>query len=957
MLLFVLRKLAARPWLTVCLAVGAILAITLLCSVPLYTQGVLQRSLIQAFEEFQIKQGRYPGAYTVRQDFPSDFRDPQGRFTFHEYEKRLDTELIPSLGLPIVEEVQRLIVSYLAAHREDVPEEDERLVLLEALQGMDAHVTVIHGRAPRADAGAGVLEAMVSEKALHELDLVLGEIYAITDTRGYLQEPLRVRVVGVFAPAEARDLFWYRPLEDFRISLFIDYEEFRSRFVEPRSPLFSGAEWYRALDYYALQARHLGGLVRTLREHESLFRSVGVRVYEIPMLGLAEMHLAEQRRLTRNLVLLLLPVLLLLFFYVYMVTRLVVHHERNDIAVLKSRGAATRQLVLSYALESVLLAAVAVGVGPPLARLASIVVGGVGGFLEFVRRPALEVHLDLKTYAYACAGAAYFCLAMLVPALLASRRTIVEHKRRRARARGWVVWKRFGLDGILLGVSMYGYYGYLTRSDLAVRLGAGGGEVPVDPVLFVLSTLFVLGVALVSLRLFPVLVKGFLRVGQSSWSPPAFAALVQVGRGASEATFFMLFLILTVSTGTFAGNAARTINWNIADKTRYVVGADVALKERWVPLVSEDPAAGVLGVAEVREPPLRRFSELAGVEVATPVMRRDGVMVESRATTVSDAYFMAVVPHQFGEVGYFRDDLYEYAWYDYLNLLTASPQGAILSTSFQHRYGLAVGDSVHVSWGGNERLAFHVLAFVDYWPTYNPSGPPYGLPLSGDREQTGVLARAAVDGSVPRSGMVVVNLDYVRTQTPMEGYEVWLALEEHATTEEFYGSLRVLDISLEGILNARQTLLDYKNDPDVQGTNGILTLGFVATLLICLVGFLVYSILSFGSRVLQFGVLRAMGLSSRRVRAMVFYEQLLTSGLALILGGLIGELTCRLFVPMLEHIFGAAGQAPPFRVVSFFVDYVKLYAVVGGSLLAGFAVLVRLLSVTRIHQAIKLGEE
>jgi putative ABC transport system permease protein len=623
-----------------------------------------------------------------------------------------------------------------------------------------------------------------------------------------------------------------------------------------------------------------------------------------------------------------------------------------------SRGASARQVTVSYALESLLLAALAIALGPPLARIGAVAVGMADGFLQFVRRPPLEARLDLRTYAYAAAGGVYFSLAMMIPALRACRRTIVEHKRRSARARERLPWRRFAVDLLLLGAALWGYWGYLSRSRLLAQLGSSGAGVPVDPLLFVLSTVFVLGVALLVLRLFPVLLRLLFRAGRRAWSPAAYAALLEVGRGASEATFLMLFLILTVSTGIFSGNSARTINWNVAAKTRYMVGADVTLRERWAPLGSEDPA----GVAEVREPPFRRFRELEGVRLATPVLRRDGVTVEGGSSTVSDAYLMAVVPHEFGQVAFFRDDLYDRPWYEYLNLLTAARQGAVLSRSLALRYGLSVGDTVHVSWGGNERLPFVVQGFVDYWPTYNPLGAPFGLPLtaagqggSGARRST--LTPAAAEGTTPQSGMVVVNLEYVRTQGPVEGYEVWMALEEEASSEALYGSLGVQGISLEAVQNARQAILDYKNDPELQGTNGILTLGFMATLLICLVGFLVHVTLSFGSRTLQFGLLRAMGLSASRVRAMVLYEQLLTSGVALLLGALIGELDCVLFVPMLRHIFGSVAEVPPFRVVAFVADYLKLYAVVAASLAAGFVVLARMLARTRIHQALKLGEE
>ena len=46
--------------------------------------------------------------------------------------------------------------------------------------------------------------------------------------------------------------------------------------------------------------------------------------------------------------------------------------------------------------------------------------------------------------------------------------------------------------------------------------------------------------------------------------------------------------------------------------------------------------------------------------------------------------------------------------------------------------------------------------------------------------------------------------------------------------------------------------MEQKNDPVLQGTNGILTVGFIVVLLLCTVGFLIYWILSIQSRALLF---------------------------------------------------------------------------------------------------------
>jgi len=127
--------------------------------------------------------------------------------------------------------------------------------------------------------------------------------------------------------------------------------------------------------------------------------------------------------------------------------------------------------------------------------------------------------------------------------------------------------------------------------------------------------------------------------------------------------------------------------------------------------------------------------------------------------------------------------------------------------------------------------------------------------------------------------------------------------------------------------------------------------------MVTVIGFLIYWIISIQSRVLQFGVLRAMGMSRRRVLALIAWEQLMVSGVAVALGIAIGGLAGDVFVPLLQLTASASQQVPPFRVVAEPSDYARVYAVVGGMLAVGFAALGVFVFRLRVAEAMKLGEE
>lgn len=296
---------------------------------------------------------------------------------------------------------------------------------------------------------------------------------------------------------------------------------------------------------------------------------------------------------------------------------------------------------------------------------------------------------------------------------------------------------------------------------------------------------------------------------------------------------------------------------------------------------------------------------------------------------------MTVIPGEFAQVCWFRNDLLPTHINNYLNALAEYPSGIIVSSDFQD-WGVELGDEISVKWGKNDYIDATVIAFVDYWPALNP----YEQNDNGEYKS-----------------FAVMNYDYALLQTAVEPYEVWVDLEDDATVEEFYNSIENSDIELTTLTVASQNIISEKNDPMLQGMNGALTLGFITIMIMCIIGFLIYWILSIKSRTLQFGILRAMGMSYREIIAVIIYEQLLVSGVAIVAAVVVGGVASDLFVPLFQSLYSAIERVPPFAVTPLRSDYIKLYIVVGAMLLIGFIVLGRIISKIKISQALKLGED
>ena len=90
---------------------------------------------------------------------------------------------------------------------------------------------------------------------------------------------------------------------------------------------------------------------------------------------------------------------------------------------------------------------------------------------------------------------------------------------------------------------------------------------------------------------------------------------------------------------------------------------------------------------------------------------------------------------------------------------------------------------------------------------------------------------------------------------------------------------------------------------------------------------------------------------------MLINEHAFISGAPLIAGALVGWLTARLFMPLIQIAYSSAENALPLEVVSEARDNVRLAIIVGLMILVCMAVLAGIIRKMKIAQALKLGED
>ncbi len=115
------------------------------------------------------------------------------------------------------------------------------------------------------------------------------------------------------------------------------------------------------------------------------------------------------------------PMIAMVFYYIVMNARQSLDRQRTVIAVIRSRGGSTRQIIWIYLLEGLLLGGAAIIIGPMLGWFMAKSIGSSSGFLTFVDREAVPVGLSEEALLYGLAAVVIALMASVIPAVIYAR--------------------------------------------------------------------------------------------------------------------------------------------------------------------------------------------------------------------------------------------------------------------------------------------------------------------------------------------------------------------------------------------------------------------------------------------------------------------------------------------------------------------------------------------------------
>lgn len=948
---FLFRKMWNTRWLTISTLAGLLVAVAFTTSIPMYADGALKRVVAQSLKD--NSDGLPAGSLLIRYQSTDGKTDRAGFDNVNQY---VSEDVPKKIGFPIDTSQRSLTLRSTDVTPEDPSKVDasrSRKMQLASFSGLADQIELSGGKifADRASAD-GTIQAVMMEEAMFRSDLHVGDVL-LYPIYGGLNLTLRIEIVGSFKPKDESGAYWYQGLDSLMNTMFIAEPAMLEDLNAKQKIPLQTANWYAAYNLSDIKTSQLSPLSQTLKRIDiDVYQKLKDTRVDISFADMLAEFRTQSIQLQTMLFTLAVPMIAMVFYFITMNAQQSLEKQRSDIAVMRSRGAGTRQIFLIFLLEGVLLGIVSLIIGPLIGWFMAKSIGSADGFLSFVNRKAIPVGFNSDGILAGALAVLVAIAAAVIPALVFTRTSIVDYKRKMARTDRSPFWQRWFLDVALIGVAGYGWYLFNDRQMVSFKTGLTTDQLNVQPTLFFVPALAIFAAGLLFLRLFPLLLKLFNLLWRAILPVPLYLTLTQLSRSSRGYYSLMILLILTLGLGVYNASAARTIGLNSEERILYQHGADVVVSTSWegTPEVKPPSNSGgggsgggsgggaggggggqpqqpIVTKVTFNEPPFEVFRTLPGVEHAARVLQTKGSITIS-GRTAGQGTIVGIDNVDFAQVAWFRNDLYPQRPYYYLALMGKRADVALVSSNLAKKYDLKQWDQIDVTLQ-EQKVSFIVGAILPYWPSQYPDRSPF----------------------------IVANLDYIYDEVPKIPYDVWLKMKPDAKTPDIIEPLQKAGVQIASISDTRNELITQSKHPARGGVFGILSLGFLITIVVSLAGYVLFWFFNLSGRIVQIGVLRAMGLSRKQLTGMLLLEQVFTAGLSIGLGIGIGKVASILFLPFLQTTDNAVGQVPPFRVVFDSADTTKLYIVVAVMMAIGIVLLVSHIRRLKVHQAVKLGEE
>ena len=596
----VVRRSLANWKLLSSIVIGVLVAIALIASTPFYSNALDDLGLAHALRQKStelINLDIYAGSQRVDSD------RYQESWTFIEAQV--------SRNLPnLIRQRERWIKSqtfYAAWADLPIPADiDMPRGYFQVFTNLEKHIELLAGRYPDpiplgltkeelVEPGLEV-EALIGSEAAEVFDVGVGDRFLFFTGLGTPPEQITVKLTGIIDPIDPDDEFWFGMTDIFFvpqeapqgesetedpmvIPLFISEQTMFDGVSRMVSYLSATYHWYYYLDLADISSENANSIKTGI---EKIQRQIGSseQVQATIFSSVGQIIAEYQKKLLFTqipLLLLVFQIVAIVLYYLITVANMLIEQQAGDIALLRSRGANTIQVIGIYFVEGLIIVAIGGAASPFLGALVFSFLGKTTPFIPLTGGALLPITFTNMVFILDAIGAALCLVALMVPAIQAARHSVVHQRQIAARPPTAPFWQRYYLDIGLLILGGVLYWELQERGTLVTQQMFGG--IDIDPLLLITPMLFMIAVAIIFLRIFPLIIALFAKISAYVSNAALVLSLRYMARNPIHYGRLILLLMMTASVGMFSASFLGTLDQSYYDRIMYSVGSDIRLEE------------------------------------------------------------------------------------------------------------------------------------------------------------------------------------------------------------------------------------------------------------------------------------------------------------------------------------------------------------------------------------------
>jgi putative ABC transport system permease protein len=945
------NRLLSQWGLVLASVIGLVSSISLILSIPVYADSIyyqtLQTNINDQGNENSLP--RPPFAFLFH--YYGGWHGPQEFENIQDIDQYFNQSAVVDLGLPLEHYVRYISTdSFRIFPSGTTTYSDERSlawVTMGFMDDLESHIDILEGSYPRpsSDSQEDPVEVLFHEELATQLGLQVGEQYlahitSVAQSGNEVTNQFLLEVSGIWKPSNPFDTYWISNPSFYENVLFIPEQSFAAQISTYLPDEVFSAYWYMIMDGSDVHVEDVVPILSNINEVEKTTNYLlpDIRLSVSPAEALYNYRVAS-RSLTILLYAFSIPILGLILAFISLVSRLSVERQRNEIAILRSRGATPFQILGLTALEGLILGLVSLGISLPLAIQLTRIIAQTRSFLDIgTANSGLRVAVSSSSVQIGLAAIVLVLMAMIIPALGAARHTIISYKQEAGRVVKAPWWQRVWMDVFLFIPAAYGTYLLQQQGRIAIldsESATGVNDPFQNPLLFLVPALGIFALTLFSLRLIHPIMALISKLAGLTKNASLTLATRQLARSPGSYHTPLIILILTVSLSSYTASLAYTLDEHLEDQSYYQTGADVQFLDTGSS--NSSSAFGPVDDSEDEGPnwvfiPVDEYRGIEGVAGVARLGRYSASEI-SRGEGLSRGYYIGIDRIDFPQVAFWRDDFSIQNLGVLMNLLAVEQNGILVDQRILDQGGLRIGDTITpliTMYGNNFEVDLKIVGAFDYFPTWYPEQGP----------------------------LIVGNLDYLFQQMGGEfPYRVLMKVEEDVSPVDLNSEGAVAtSISSLSWNTPIDAIVEAQNQPERQGLLGFLFIGFATAALLTVLAFLLHMVFSFQRRFIELGVLRAAGLSMGQMTGYLVWELAFLILIGGVIGTILGFIASNIFIPFMQIGSEASDLIPPFKVLIAWDSIYQIYWMFGILFALTLFVSIILLRRMRIFQAIKLGE-